>query len=161
MGTEDWYRQVVSGTARGPVAGIARSLFASAEPIYAAVVARKNRAFDSGRRQPTRVAAPVISVGNLTVGGTGSQLVASGQLGVTGGGQLFVSTGGLVQVGTNLLIEMTSSGANAHVNGGTLTVQGGLFMAQQATAELVIENGGQVTVSGNVFLSTSPGTGLV
>jgi tetraacyldisaccharide 4'-kinase len=71
MGTEDWYRQVVSGTARGPVAGITRTLLACAEPVYAAVVARKNRAFDTGRRQPTRVAAPVVSVGNLTVGGTG------------------------------------------------------------------------------------------
>jgi tetraacyldisaccharide 4'-kinase len=71
MGTEDWYREVVSGTSRGLVASLARTAFACAEPIYGAVVARKNRAFDSGRRQPAQVAAPVISVGNLTVGGTG------------------------------------------------------------------------------------------
>jgi tetraacyldisaccharide 4'-kinase len=71
MGTEDWYREVVSGTSRGLVASLARTAFACAEPIYGAVVARKNRAFDSGRRQATQVAAPVISVGNLTVGGTG------------------------------------------------------------------------------------------
>lgn len=71
MGTEDWYRRVVSGQARGPAAGLARTLLACAEPVYAAVVARKNRAFDSGHRQPARVAAPVVSVGNLTVGGTG------------------------------------------------------------------------------------------
>jgi tetraacyldisaccharide 4'-kinase len=71
MGTEDWYREVVSGTSRGLVASLARTALACAEPIYGAVVARKNRAFDSGRRQATQIDAPVVSVGNLTVGGTG------------------------------------------------------------------------------------------
>lgn len=61
----------MSGEAKGAVAATSRSVAACFEPLYAAVVNRKNRRFDSGRLQGTRVAAPVISVGNLTVGGTG------------------------------------------------------------------------------------------
>jgi tetraacyldisaccharide 4'-kinase len=41
-----------------------------AEPIYRFAVARRNAAFDRGRGV-TRLPIPVISVGNLTVGGTG------------------------------------------------------------------------------------------
>lgn len=40
------------------------------EPLYRAAVARRNAAFDTGRRV-TRLPVPVISVGNLSVGGTG------------------------------------------------------------------------------------------
>lgn len=40
------------------------------EPIYAAAVSRRNASFDSGRGI-TKLDVPVISVGNLTVGGTG------------------------------------------------------------------------------------------
>jgi tetraacyldisaccharide 4'-kinase len=55
----------------GVRAGIARSLAALVEPVYGAIVGRKNRRFDSGKQSATTVPAPVISVGNLTVGGTG------------------------------------------------------------------------------------------
>jgi len=40
------------------------------EPLYRAIVRRRNAAFDRGERV-TRFEAPVISVGNLSVGGTG------------------------------------------------------------------------------------------
>ena len=48
-----------------------RGLLAAAEPLYGAIVARKNGCYDNGTLPITRVAVPVISVGNLTVGGTG------------------------------------------------------------------------------------------
>lgn len=39
--------------------------------LYGSIVERRNRTFDSGRQAAVRVELPVISVGNLTVGGTG------------------------------------------------------------------------------------------
>lgn len=45
-------------------------LGAMGEPIYAAMMRARNRAFDAGRGV-TRLSVPVISVGNLSVGGTG------------------------------------------------------------------------------------------
>lgn len=39
--------------------------------LYELLIRARNRAFDSGRRAARRAAVPVISVGNLTVGGTG------------------------------------------------------------------------------------------
>jgi tetraacyldisaccharide 4'-kinase len=44
---------------------------------YGAVVRAKNRRFDSGRTPATKVDATVISVGNLTVGGTGKTPMVS------------------------------------------------------------------------------------
>lgn len=55
------------GAARGPIPGwIARPLM----PLYRAVIARRNRSFDAGRGV-VELDRPVISVGNLSVGGTG------------------------------------------------------------------------------------------
>ena len=52
---------------RAPVPGL---LGRAASVVYSAAVARRNRGFDAGRRV-TRLDRPVISVGNLSVGGTG------------------------------------------------------------------------------------------
>lgn len=65
------FRAVVSGQRQGLLPAALRLLLAAAEPIYGAIVARKNRRYDNGGLPITRVAVPVISVGNLTVGGTG------------------------------------------------------------------------------------------
>lgn len=40
-------------------------------PIYAAAVATKNRAYGQGWLHPQRLRAPVVSIGNLSVGGAG------------------------------------------------------------------------------------------
>lgn len=62
---------VLSGRRRGLAANCLRGVLAAAEPFYGWYIGRRNRSYDSGRLPVERVAAPVISVGNLTVGGTG------------------------------------------------------------------------------------------
>jgi len=41
------------------------------EPFYAAAASRRNRAFDTGKRPIARAHCPVVSIGNITAGGTG------------------------------------------------------------------------------------------
>ena len=65
------YRDIISGSRRGLAAPCARLALAAVEPVYGWIVRRKNLRFDNGHAAAVRVAAPVISVGNLTVGGTG------------------------------------------------------------------------------------------
>lgn len=62
---------VISGTRRGAAATLLRSGLSLAEPGYRAVVALRNAGFDRGWKQIERVSVPVISVGNVTTGGTG------------------------------------------------------------------------------------------
>jgi tetraacyldisaccharide 4'-kinase len=71
MPLSGWYREVVSGKRQSVSARILRGVLGSGEPIYKALIGSKNRRFDSGKKRPTVIPAPVISVGNLTVGGTG------------------------------------------------------------------------------------------
>lgn len=51
-------------------APVPRPIGSIAEPVYRRIVNARNRGFDAGRRV-TRLPVPVISVGNLSVGGTG------------------------------------------------------------------------------------------
>ena len=71
MLSESQFREIVSSRQRGVIAAGLRAVLAAAETPYAWVVQRKNAGFDSGNAKPAVVDAPVISVGNLTVGGTG------------------------------------------------------------------------------------------
>lgn len=50
---------------------ILRWLAAPLSPLYAAVVRARNRAFDRHPERAARVGAPVVSIGNLSTGGTG------------------------------------------------------------------------------------------
>ena len=50
---------------------ILRWLAAPLSPLYGAVVRARNRGFDEHPGRATRVPVPVISVGNLSMGGTG------------------------------------------------------------------------------------------
>jgi tetraacyldisaccharide 4'-kinase len=63
--------EVMDGSARGAGAVLTRTVLAAAEPIYAAAMLLRNKLYDSGFRKVSRLDRPVISVGNITAGGTG------------------------------------------------------------------------------------------
>jgi len=65
------FRDIVSGRRRGLGAGLLRLGLRAAEGPYALAVRWRNRRYDSGAYVAHRVAVPVLSVGNLTLGGTG------------------------------------------------------------------------------------------
>ena len=69
MNEHSLYRRVIAGEA-GVGASPVRGLLRAAEAIYAGIVAVRNAHYD--RRGPSHpLSIPIISVGNLTVGGTG------------------------------------------------------------------------------------------
>ncbi|HEX3727273.1 MAG TPA: tetraacyldisaccharide 4'-kinase [Pirellulales bacterium] len=70
LGPSD-FRDLVSGRRRGLGAAIARAALRACEWPYTVAVGRRNRRFDRGASAIMRVAVPVISVGNITLGGTG------------------------------------------------------------------------------------------
>lgn len=65
------FQALISGRRRGLAASLLRGLLRVMEVPYTAAVERRNRRFDTGRRPVHRVGVPVISVGNITTGGTG------------------------------------------------------------------------------------------
>lgn len=65
------YFDVISGKQTGAAAAMFRGLLAGLSPFYAAAVRARNRAYDLGLKRVHRAAVPVLSVGNLTTGGTG------------------------------------------------------------------------------------------
>ncbi len=65
------YHDLLSGRRRDPLAMFARCLLAGGEIPYRAVIAVRNRGFDTGRLETVHCGVPVISIGNLTTGGTG------------------------------------------------------------------------------------------
>ncbi|QEG20533.1 tetraacyldisaccharide 4'-kinase [Mariniblastus fucicola] len=66
-----WLLRIVSGKQKGPAAALVRVGLWSLTPIYRFAVWFRNRQFDTGSRDITSVDAKVISIGNLTTGGTG------------------------------------------------------------------------------------------
>ena len=65
------FRDLVSGRHRGVGAAALRLGLRLAEVPYTWVIRWRNRRYDTGRAEICRVEVPVVSVGNLTLGGTG------------------------------------------------------------------------------------------
>lgn len=65
------FRDLVSGRRRGAGAATLRFGLRLAEVAYTGAVRWRNRRYDTGAAEIHRVGVPVVSVGNLTLGGTG------------------------------------------------------------------------------------------
>jgi tetraacyldisaccharide 4'-kinase len=65
------FRELVSGRRNGIGAAVLRGLLRAGEVPYTLAVTGRNRRYDSGRASVQRVSVPVVSIGNLTLGGTG------------------------------------------------------------------------------------------
>jgi tetraacyldisaccharide 4'-kinase len=65
------FREIVSERRRGIAPSLLRGVLRAAEVAYSLAVGWRNRRFDRGHVVVRGVSVPVISVGNLTLGGTG------------------------------------------------------------------------------------------
>jgi len=65
------FRDLVSGRRRGAWAAVLRCGLRLAEVLYTWAVRWRNRRYDTGAAEIHRIDVPVLSVGNLTLGGTG------------------------------------------------------------------------------------------
>src|SRR3990172_12178271 len=65
------FRDLVSGRSRGIGATAVRGLLRVVEVPYTSAVNWRNRRYDRDHSTVHRVGVPVVSVGNLTLGGTG------------------------------------------------------------------------------------------
>ncbi|MBS0262032.1 MAG: tetraacyldisaccharide 4'-kinase [Planctomycetes bacterium] len=74
-----WYWQIISPASRWPgwVTAIPRGLLRCLSYPYGLVVNTRNRKYDAGRATILRSPVPVVSVGNLTAGGTGKTPVTA------------------------------------------------------------------------------------
>jgi tetraacyldisaccharide 4'-kinase len=65
------WRELISGRRRGVVAALLRGGLRMVEAPYALAMMWRNRRYDCGRKAIEKVGVPVVSVGNITLGGTG------------------------------------------------------------------------------------------
>jgi tetraacyldisaccharide 4'-kinase len=68
---EHWYRSIISGERAGAVPAILRFVFEVMSWFYAIAVGVRNLLYDARVLKQTKLPVPVISVGNITTGGTG------------------------------------------------------------------------------------------
>lgn len=70
MGQEEFFKRLISGKNENIIAKTARGGLEAASRLYEKGVAIRNKQFDNGH-DVEHVAVPVISIGNITAGGTG------------------------------------------------------------------------------------------
>lgn len=68
---QQWYNRVITGEAVGVIPAALRWLLSVVSIVYGQIVHWRNIAYDRGWKCVTRLPVPVISVGNITTGGTG------------------------------------------------------------------------------------------
>ncbi|MHC4344553.1 MAG: tetraacyldisaccharide 4'-kinase [Planctomycetota bacterium] len=68
---QQYYRSLIVGQTKGWQASFLRLLLAVSAQFYRPVIALRNLLYDRGVLKSHRVNAPVISIGNITAGGTG------------------------------------------------------------------------------------------
>ncbi len=71
MSTEADYKRLISGELRGLLPAAARACLRPLSWVYRAAVSVRNRAYELGLLPCYQAGVPVISVGNITAGGTG------------------------------------------------------------------------------------------
>jgi tetraacyldisaccharide 4'-kinase len=67
----DTFLRLIRGQIRGPAAAAARLGLSAGSAVYGLGVAARNLAYDQAWKRVHRASVPVISVGNITLGGTG------------------------------------------------------------------------------------------
>ncbi len=65
------FRQIISGEDKRLIARLVRPILAAVAAPYGLAVASRNRLYDTGALRTHRLNVPVVSIGNLTLGGTG------------------------------------------------------------------------------------------
>ena len=65
------HRRIINPNERGVLLGVCRAVLWPPAALYSLAVRLRNAAYDRGWKTVHRAAAPVISVGNITAGGTG------------------------------------------------------------------------------------------
>ena len=77
MAFEASYLKIVGGETRGVIAWLSRAALSGVTPLYSTAVRGRNRLYDLGLKSSIELPRPTVSVGNLTVGGTGKTPVVA------------------------------------------------------------------------------------
>ena len=138
---------LLSGRRRGLGAALLRSGLASLEPLYRLAVHWRNRGYERNAGRSHRVACPVISVGNLTTGGTGKTpfvLWLAQQLQTAGRCPVILSRGykGLADGANDEALELQTRAPGLHHLQGADRVALAYQAIQQYAADVLILDDG-------------------